>query len=166
MFTGKTHLIFKFTLSKLILDMVKRQGKRFQFQIRFGEQLAEESDLSDGLPGKIYICFNSKNSSKAKKSPITFDGSTLNIENEISILWPFCKKTYYIGLTIVETMSVEGLVRQVNFYNKLYGMRLNTKAKAIELMKSSGKDSASYEFILLCSITQSKMKLPARSIIH
>jgi E3 SUMO-protein ligase PIAS1 len=92
------------------------------------------------------------------------DGSTLNKENEISILWPFCKKTYYIQLKIVETMLIAKLVRQVTFQNKIYGIKLNTKAKAIELMKSSGKDSASYEYILLCSITQRKMKLPARSL--
>ncbi|XP_026818103.1 E3 SUMO-protein ligase gei-17-like [Rhopalosiphum maidis] len=159
-----TQFEFKFTLSKLIIDMVKRQIKRFQFQIRFGEKLAEESDLSDGLPGPIDICFNLKHSSTTKRSPITYDGDTLDKENEISILWPFCKKTYYMALNIVETISIENLIARVFFHNKIYSIKLNTKAKAIELMKNSGKDSASYEYLLLCSITQTKMKIPTRSL--
>uniref|UniRef100_A0A2S2NEV5 E3 SUMO-protein ligase n=1 Tax=Schizaphis graminum TaxID=13262 RepID=A0A2S2NEV5_SCHGA len=163
-----TQFVFKFTLSKLIIDMIKRQKNRFQFQIRFGEeQLEEESDLSDGLPGPIDICFNLKHSSTAETSPITYDCGTLNKENEeneISILWPFCKKTYYMALNIVETMSVKDLILRVGFHNKLYGIKLNTKAKAIELMKNAGTDSVTYEFLLLCSLSQKRMKLPARSL--
>jgi len=136
-------------------------------QIRFGEQLEGKRDVLDKLPGLTRITVNSKISSSSKTSPINYQCTYLVENNHISVLWLISKKPYYMMIDIVEIVSVKELVERVQFNNRLYSANLNTKAKAIELMKSSVTeilDSTSFKFILLCPISKLKMKLPTRSL--
>ncbi|XP_026820075.1 E3 SUMO-protein ligase pli1-like [Rhopalosiphum maidis] len=164
------HALFKvnFTLPMLIKSILSDKTKNFRLQIRFGESQEGKRDLLDKLPGLTKICVNSKLSSTTKTSPINYKIYKNLIENNyISVLWPICKKPYYMSVDIVEIISVKDLVERIQFNNRLCSVKLNTKAKAIELMKSSVTeilDSTSFKFILLCPISKLKMKLPTRSL--
>jgi len=175
MFSGHNHFEFKFKLPKLIISMINKKTKNIQLQIRFGEQLQGKSELSEGLPGKIQININTYKGS-ARKSPINYNCNTFlnlnhEIDNEIKICWPSCKKPYYMIVSIVESMTIEDMVKHIKYKNEQGSLTLNTKSKAMEFLKSSSKKfdtemsaSTTCMFNLLCPITKTKMKLPTRSI--
>uniref|UniRef100_A0A2S2PB33 E3 SUMO-protein ligase n=1 Tax=Schizaphis graminum TaxID=13262 RepID=A0A2S2PB33_SCHGA len=147
--------------------MLKDETKNFRLQIRFGERLEGKKYLIEKLPDLTKISVNSKISSTTKTSPINYKCEHLFKENYISVLWPVFKTPYYMMIEIVEIVSVKHLVERIQFNNRLCSVKLNTKAKAIELMKSSVTeilDSTSFKFTLLCPITKLKMKLPTRSL--
>jgi hypothetical protein len=136
-------------------------------QVRFGEQLEGKRDVLDKLPGLTRICVNSMISSSSKTSPINYQCDYLDEENHISVLWLVCKKPYFMMIEIVEIVSVKDLMERIRFNNSLCSLNLNTKAKAIDLMKSSVTEIlelTSFKFILLCPISKLKMKFPTRSL--
>lgn len=166
----QTKFEFEFKLPDVIQSMIKDTTKQHHLQLRFGEQLPGMNELAEGLPGPIYISIDTYNSSAITKSPINFDCNYFlllnNPKNTISIIWPSCKKPYYMVIDIVNTITIENLIERIQIVNDQSSVTLNTRTKVMELLKNSDTEilgSASQKFILLCPITKLRMKLPSRS---
>ncbi|XP_025198169.1 E3 SUMO-protein ligase SIZ1-like [Melanaphis sacchari] len=158
---------FEFELPEIIRSIINSNIKDLRLQIRFGEEKPGKKYLSDGLPGPVQLRINTLTPISAQKSPINYDCKSLDDRNKIVILWPSCETPYYMIVDIVEIITIEDLVKRIQFNNKLCSVKLNTKAKAIELLKNSDSeilDSGSYKFILFCPITKLRMKLPTKSL--
>ncbi|XP_060859162.1 uncharacterized protein LOC132936446 [Metopolophium dirhodum] len=169
-----TIIEYEFELPKLIEKIISEKKNNVQLQIRFGKELLGMSELSEELPEPITFYINSHKGT-AKNSPIDYYCSVFKLlsdtKNKITILWPHCKTPYYIVINIVESITIEDLVKQVQFNNKIRSITLNTKAKITEFLKNTieksgadGCDMATLDLSLLCPITKLKMKLPARSM--
>jgi len=174
LFSEHTQFDYEFTLPKLIVSIINEKSNSVQLQIRFGKELPGMSELSEGLPKSIQIAINS-HIDTAKDSPINYSCNLFlflnDTKNRISILWPHCKTPYYMTVNIVESITIADLVKRVQFNNKLCSITLNTKAKAMELLKNGTKhsdvefcDSQTLKLSLLCPITKLKMELPTRSL--
>lgn len=169
-------------MSDVVAGIIEDNPSSIKLQIRFGEQLQGKRELSEGLPGKVQITINSHETT-AQNSPVDYNCSEyLNLENtgienkksnEIKICWPSCKKPFYMVINIVNSKTVEDLVKQVQFETKMYNKTLKTKAKILEILKNAQKVgrkrfgaefAASFPLKLLCPITQLRIELPAKSL--
>jgi len=162
-------------LPEVVLSIINDRPQRVELEMRFGKELPGMSELSEELPGEIQISINSHKVT-AIDSPVNYNCSTFLLlnktDNKISISWPHCIEPYYMVVNIVESFTIEDLVKRVQFHNKLCAVTLNTKAKAKELLKSDGthtdvdplSGTPTHKVCLLCPITKLKMKLPTRSL--
>lgn len=173
LFSEYTSFEYEFKLPELI-ETIINEKKNVQLQIRFGKELPGMSELSEGLPEPIMYHINS-NKGMANKSPIDHCCNVFKLlsdtKNKITIFWPHCETPYYMIINILEELTIEDLVKHVQFNNKLCSVTLNTKNKIREFLKNSiknsdkeGCDTVKLDVSSLCPITKLKMNLPARSM--
>ncbi|XP_003240550.1 E3 SUMO-protein ligase pli1 [Acyrthosiphon pisum] len=170
----RNHLGVEFYLSLSDVQKIcptNRGGKQASLlQIRIGERLSGMSKLSEELPQPVLMSINSKQIlMNDLKSPINvnaIDYLHLNTvdANEITISWPPCKRIYYMLVNLVDIISVEELVEDIKMDNDRFCLALETKKKAMELLKNSSKDLKTFNLTLLCPINKSKMILPVKSV--
>ncbi|XP_015372041.1 PREDICTED: E3 SUMO-protein ligase pli1-like [Diuraphis noxia] len=169
-----TEFEIKFELPSEIVEMIQRNPSEcVQLQIRCGKELEGIFELSEGLPKLIEIYINNHKKT-AENSPIHYncnDFLNLGAENIIKICWPFHDEPYYIIVDIVKVLPINHMIDQVINRNRICSLTLDTKAKALEIMRASSKGidlsrsiSKFYTFNLLCPITTLKMKTPTRSL--
>lgn len=128
------------------------------------------SELSEEIPQPVIVRINYKEIPMDDiKSPLNVTDylhlNTVNA-NEITIFWPQCNRTFYIVGNLVDMIGVEELIQDIKMDNDRYFLALNTKKTVMELFGNSSKDAGlvAHKLTLLCPISKSIMKLPAKSV--